>query len=74
MHTHEVEPLIFLCAWLEELDVAIAKVSEQTLIADIAHTIQSEFSSTFLQQNRFDRDFVSLLMSPIVVDQSGYLE
>ena len=49
MDTHEVEPVVLLPAGLEEFDFVVTKCPEQSLISNIAHTIQSKFGLAFLQ-------------------------
>ena len=41
MHTCKIEPLVLVQAGLEELHVAIAERAEETLVANIAHAVQS---------------------------------
>lgn len=49
MYTHDIEPLILLRPRLEEPDLAIAEVAEETFIADVAHTVEGELGTAFLQ-------------------------
>lgn len=58
MDTHKIEPVLLLCAWLEKFDFLISEGSEQPFVPDVAHTIQSKFSVSFLHQNRLDLDIV----------------
>ena len=69
MNTHNVEPFVLLRPWLEKLDVAIPEVTEQALVADVAHAVQRKFGVALLQQDWFDSDIVSLIVAAIVVDE-----
>jgi hypothetical protein len=51
VYAHQVEPLVFLRTGLEEFDFPISKRSKQTFVTDVAHTIQSEFGTAFLEKN-----------------------
>lgn len=74
MDAHQIEPILLLCAWLEEFDLAIAKCPEQTLIPYIAHAVQSELGLSFLQQDRLDHNIVGFRCSTVVVDQTSCLK
>lgn len=39
MYTNEIEPILFLCAWLEEFDISRLKGSVEPLISHIAQAI-----------------------------------
>ena len=39
VHTHEIEPIVFLGSRLVKLDFTISECSKQTLISNIAHAI-----------------------------------
>lgn len=72
MDAHNVEPVPRLDAGLEELDVTVSKRSEQTLVAHVAHAIQSEFSLSFLKKNWLDVDVVGLWCAAVVIEQTRH--
>lgn len=74
MDTHQVEPVFLLRARLEELDLAVPKCPKQTLIPDIAHSVQGKLGAAFLQQYRLYSDVVRLGSSSVVIEQSSHLE
>lgn len=39
MDTDEIEPILFLCAWLEEFDISRFKGSMEPLISHVAQAI-----------------------------------
>lgn len=74
MDAHEVEPITLLGTGLEEPDLAISKGPEQALVTDVAHTIKSKLRATFLQEYRFDGNFVGFRHTTIIIDQSCHLK
>jgi hypothetical protein len=74
MNTHEIEPIVLLCARLEELDLAIPEGSEEAFITDVAHSVQRELCATLLKKYRLDSDFVCLGHATIVVYESRNLK
>jgi hypothetical protein len=55
---HEVEPVCLLSAGLKESDVFISESTEQPLVSNITHTVESELSATFLEKDGLDKDVV----------------
>lgn len=74
MHTRKIEPLVLVQAWLEELHVAIAERAEETLVADIAHAVQSKLGRAFLQKYRLDLNVVGLWRSTVIVQEARHLQ
>lgn len=68
MNAHEIEPVLFLGAWLEELDLSISKSSEKSLVPYVTHTIQRQFSLAFLQQYGLYEYIIRFRGPPIIVD------
>lgn len=70
MHTHQVEPFIRLHLWTKELDLAITKCAEKTLVPDIGHAVQRQLGGTLLEEN-WGNDNVVIFRRPTkVVDQA----
>ena len=74
MDAHDVEPVVFLRAGLEEFDFAVAEGVVEALIADVAHTVECELRVAFLEEHGFDDDIVGFWGASVVVDETGHLE
>ena len=74
MYNHEIEPIALLLTWLKELHVAIAKLTEQPFISNIAQTKHGNLCAAFLEQHRLDFDIVIFGNSSKVVDKPSLLE
>ena len=48
MDTDEIEPILFLCTWLKELDLSIFEGVVEPLVPHIAYAIQSQLRVPFL--------------------------
>ncbi len=48
MDADEIEPVLFLCTWLKELDLAIQEGVVKPLVPHIAYAIQSKLCVPFL--------------------------
>ena len=74
MYTHKVEPIALLRAGLEEFDLAISESSKETLVTNVAHTIQSEFGAALLKKYRLDSNLICLGHTTVVIHQSCNLK
>ena len=68
VNTDEIEPILFLCAWLVEPGFSILEGAVEPFIPHIAHAIQGQLCVSFLQQYRLDLDLVCFRNPSIVVD------
>lgn len=74
VYAHEVEPVVFLCCRLEELDLAVTECPEKSFIPDIAHAVQGQLRVSFLQQYWLDLDVVGFRCASVVIDQTRNLQ
>ena len=68
VNTHEIEPIMFLCAWLVELGISILEGPVEPFIPHIAHAIKGQLGVSFLQQYRLDLNLVCFRDPSVVVD------
>lgn len=74
MYAQDIEPVILLHAGLEECDVVVLERPEETLVANVAHTIQRKLCTAFLQQHWFDLELVCFRHLAIVVDEASHMQ
>ncbi len=74
MHTHDIEPIRGLSRRTKKFDFAISERPKKSLVADVAHAIECELSTPLLKQEGLNFDVVGLVSSPVVIDESNYLE
>ena len=48
MDGYQIEPVLFLCTWLEELDLSGLKGLIKSFISHVAKTIESKLCISFL--------------------------
>jgi hypothetical protein len=74
MHACEVEPLVLVNVWLEELHIAVTECSEEAFVTDVTHAVKCKFCGAFLEKNRLDLNVVGFRRSAVVVQEARHLQ